>query len=98
MTRIEIATQVLAANPHVVEDAMQWVKDLVDTSLEFAESRTENAMTESEKQIKEIKEAIAKYHASLRNIGVHRPHAANTLIHNIQEILQINWSDRLSCS
>jgi hypothetical protein len=55
-------------------------------------------MTESEKQIKEIKEAIAKYNASLRNIGVHRPHAANALIHEIQEILQISWSDRLSCS
>ena len=44
MTRTEIATQVLAglvANPHVVEDAMQspeWVKDLVDTSLEFADA------------------------------------------------------------
>ena len=42
MTRTEIATQILAglvSNPHVVEDAMQspeWVKDLVDTSLEFA--------------------------------------------------------------
>jgi len=70
----------------------EWV---VDTSLEFAESRTENAMTESEKQIKEIKEAIAKYHASLRNIGVHRPHAANALIHDIIEILQISWSQRL---
>ena len=55
-------------------------------------------MTEPEKQIKEIKEAIAKYHASLRNIGVHRPHAANALIHEIQEILQISWSQRLSCS
>jgi hypothetical protein len=53
---------------------------------------------ESIQQIKEIKEAIAKYHASLRNIGVHRPHAANTLIHDIQEILQFNWSQRLSCS
>lgn len=44
MTRIEIATQVLAglvSNPHIVEDAMQsptWVKDLVDTSLEFADT------------------------------------------------------------
>lgn len=41
MTRTEIATQVLAglvANQHVVEDAMQWVKDLVDTSLEFADA------------------------------------------------------------
>lgn len=55
-------------------------------------------MTESEKQIKEIKEAIAKYHASLRNIGVHRAHAANALIHEIQAILQMNWGQRLSCS
>lgn len=44
MTRTEIATQILAglvSNPHVVEDAMQspeWVKDLVDTSLEFADA------------------------------------------------------------
>ena len=55
-------------------------------------------MTESEKQIKEIKEALDKYHASLRNIGVHRPLAANALIHDIIEILQFNWSHRLSCS
>ena len=59
---------------------------------------TETEKLESFQQIKEIKEAIAKYHASLRNIGVHRPHAANTLIHDIQEILQFNWSQRLSCS
>mgnify|MGYP003450526369 FL=1 len=44
MTRTEIATQVLAglvSNQHVVKDAMQspeWVKDLVDTSLEFADA------------------------------------------------------------
>lgn len=42
MTHIEIATQVLAANPYVVEDALMqsptWVKDLVDTSLEFADT------------------------------------------------------------
>lgn len=55
-------------------------------------------MTEPEKQIKEIKEALDKYHASLRNIGVHRPLAANALIHEIQEILQIKWVHRLSCS
>ena len=55
-------------------------------------------MSEPEKQIKEIKEALDKYYASLRNIGVHRPHAANALIHEIQEILQISWSQRLSCS
>ena len=55
-------------------------------------------MTEPEKQIKEIKDALDKYHASLRNIGVHRPHAANALIHEIQEILQFSWSHRLSCS
>ena len=76
-------------------------------TLEFADAilkvKRRNKMTSQEKleslqQIKEIKEAIAKYHASLRNIGVHRAHAANTLIHNIQEILQINWSHRLSCS
>ncbi len=84
-----------------------WVKDLAETAVEFADAilkaERRNKMTEPEKleslqQIKEIKEAIAKYHASLRNIGVHRPHAANTLIHEIQDILQINWSDRLSCS
>ena len=52
MTRTEIATQVLAglvANPHVVEDAMQspeWVKDLVDTSLEF-----EDAMLKAERRM-----------------------------------------------
>lgn len=82
----------------------EWV---VDTSLEFADAMLKaerrNRMTspdklESFQQIKEIKEAIAKYHASLRNIGVHRPHAANALIHEIQEILQFNWSQRLSCS
>ena len=59
---------------------------------------TETEKLESFQQIKEIKEAIAKYHASLRNIGVHRAHAANALIHEIQEILQISWSQRLSCS
>ena len=59
---------------------------------------TETEKLESIQQIKEIKEAIAKYHASLRNIGVHRAHAANALIHEIQEILQIKWSHRLSCS
>ena len=56
---------------------------------------TETEKLESFQQIKEIKEAIAKYHASLRNIGVHRPHAANALIHEIQDILQFNWSHRL---
>ena len=69
MTRTEIATQVLAglvANPHVVEDAMQspeWVKDLVDTSLEF-----EDAMLKAERRMlcvkiqamRKIKEAYTK--------------------------------------
>ena len=42
--KLLIATQVLAglvSNPHIVEDAMQspeWVKDLVDTSLELADT------------------------------------------------------------
>ncbi len=76
-------------------------------TLEFADAilkaERRNKMTSQEKleslqQIKEIKEAIAKYHASLRNIGVHRAHAANALIHEIIEILQITWSQRLSCS
>ena len=59
MTRTEIATQILAglvSNPHVVEDAMQspeWVKDLVDTSLEFADAMLKaerrNRMTSPEK-------------------------------------------------
>ena len=79
----------------------EWV---VDTSLEFADAMLKaerrNRMPspdklESFQQIKEIKEAIAKYHASLRNIGVHRAHAANALIHEIQEILQFSWSQRL---
>lgn len=59
---------------------------------------TESEKLESFQQIKEIKEALVKYHASLRNVGTHRPHAANALIHDIQEILQFNWSQRLSCS
>jgi hypothetical protein len=56
---------------------------------------TETEKLESIQQIKEIKEALVKYHASLRNIGTHRPLAANALIHDIQEILQIKWSHRL---
>ena len=87
MTRIEIATQVLVANPQVVDDAI--------LKAERINKMTEPEKLESLQQIKEIKEAIAKYHASLRNIGVHRAHAANALIHDIQEILQIKWSDRL---
>lgn len=55
-------------------------------------------MTEPEKQIKEIKDALLKYQKSLENPNTHRPLAANAVIHEVQEILQIKWVHRLSCS
>jgi hypothetical protein len=64
MTRTEIATQVLAANPHVVEDALMqeptWVKD---TSLEFADAilKAERRMLCVKIQaMRKIKEAYTK--------------------------------------